>query len=145
MLDRFSHRARRVIVAAAKEAATLGHPALGTEHLLLALAYPPGVAAAVLSARGVTPERVKSHVIQYTREGAAEGSADANLVLTAEAKRSIEFALREGLSFRHQRVVPEHMLLGLLRLQDAVAAHILRDFGADLAQVRNDVITAYLP
>ncbi|MGJ9462051.1 ATP-dependent Clp protease ATP-binding subunit [Actinotignum sp. GS-2025a] len=138
MFERFTDRARRVIVLAQEEARNLKHNYLGTEHILLGLIREgEGVAAKALEALGVTLESVRTQVIDIIGEGQEPPSG--HIPFTPRAKKVIEFAMREGLQMGHSYIGTEHLLLGLTREADGVAAQVLIKLGADMSTVRNQV------
>ncbi|MGJ9558756.1 ATP-dependent Clp protease ATP-binding subunit [Actinotignum sp. GS-2025b] len=138
MFERFTDRARRVIVLAQEEARNLKHNYLGTEHILLGLIREgEGVAAKALEALGVTLESVRTQVIDIIGEGQEPPSG--HILFTPRAKKVIEFAMREGLQMGHSYIGTEHLLLGLTREADGVAAQVLVKLGADMPTVRNQV------
>ncbi|MGJ9632009.1 ATP-dependent Clp protease ATP-binding subunit [Actinotignum sp. GS-2025c] len=138
MFERFTDRARRVIVLAQEEARNLKHNYLGTEHILLGLIREgEGVAAKALEALGVTLESVRTQVIDIIGEGQEPPSG--HIPFTPRAKKVIEFAMREGLQMGHSYIGTEHLLLGLTREADGVAAQVLIKLGADMPTVRNQV------
>ncbi|MGJ9478623.1 ATP-dependent Clp protease ATP-binding subunit [Actinotignum sp. GS-2025b] len=138
MFERFTDRSRRVIVLAQEEARNLKHNYLGTEHILLGLIREgEGVAAKALEALGVTLESVRTQVIDIIGEGQEPPSG--HIPFTPRAKKVIEFAMREGLQMGHSYIGTEHLLLGLTREADGVAAQVLVKLGADMPTVRNQV------
>ncbi len=139
MLERFNEHAREVIVLAQQQARALEHDRIGTEHLLLGLLLEDeGLAARVLGSFDITVERVQEHVLQIVGRGDAPTSKQ--IPFSPHAKKVLELALREALSLAHDRIGTEHILLGLVREEEGVAARILRDFNADPAQIRNAFI-----
>ncbi len=138
MFERFTDRARRVIVLAQEEARNLKHNYLGTEHILLGLIREgEGVAAKALEALNITLEDVREQVIDIIGEGQEPPSG--HIPFTPRAKKVIEYAMREGLQLGHSYIGTEHLLLGLTREPDGVAAQVLTKLGADLPRVRNQV------
>ncbi|AWE43030.1 MULTISPECIES: ATP-dependent Clp protease ATP-binding subunit [unclassified Actinobaculum] len=138
MFERFTDRARRVIVLAQEEARNLKHNYLGTEHILLGLIREgEGVAAKALDALDITLENVRAQVIDIIGEGQEPPSG--HIPFTPRAKKVIEYAMREGLQLGHSYIGTEHLLLGLTREPDGVAAQVLVKLGADLPRVRNQV------
>jgi len=136
---RFTEYARRVIVLAREEARTLGHDFVGTEHILLGLLREgEGIAARVLMSFDITVEQVRADVVRGA--GASDDAAAERPQFTAGAKRVLELALREALSLRHNYIGTEHILLGLGRESEGVAARVLLDVGADFDSLRNTVI-----
>ncbi|MFT3943737.1 MAG: ATP-dependent Clp protease ATP-binding subunit [Ancrocorticia sp.] len=138
MFERFTDRARRVIVLAQEEARNLKHNYLGTEHILLGLIREgEGVAAKALEALNITLDDVREQVIDIIGEGQEPPSG--HIPFTPRAKKVIEYAMREGLQLGHSYIGTEHLLLGLTREPDGVAAQVLIKLGADLPRVRNQV------
>ncbi|MCI1674778.1 MAG: ATP-dependent Clp protease ATP-binding subunit [Ancrocorticia sp.] len=138
MFERFTDRARRVIVLAQEEARNLKHNYLGTEHILLGLIREgEGVAAKALEALGITLDDVRAQVIEIIGEGQEPPSG--HIPFTPRAKKVIEYAMREGLQLGHSYIGTEHLLLGLTREPDGVAAQVLTKLGADMPRVRNQV------
>ncbi len=139
MFERFTDRARRVLVLAQEEARELASGIIGTEHLLLGLIRErEGVAAKVLDTLGVTYELVREKV-EGTIDTNKEPSS-ASPPFTARVKKVLEFSLRESQQLGHNYVGTEHLLLGLVREGNGVAAKILDDLGADMARVRTQVV-----
>ena len=139
MFERFTDRARRVVVLAQDEARGLKHNYIGTEHLLLGLiAEGEGVAAKALETMGIKGEAVRASVIEIIGEG--EKPVEGHIPFTPRAKRVFELSLREALQLGHNYIGTEHLLLGLLKEGEGVAAQVLTKQGADLAQVRQTVI-----
>ena len=139
MFERFTDRARRVVVLAQDEARGLKHNYIGTEHLLLGLiSEGEGVAAKALETMGIKGEAVRASVIDIIGEG--EKPVEGHIPFTPRAKRVFELSLREALQLGHNYIGTEHLLLGLLKEGEGVAAQVLTKQGADLAQVRQTVI-----
>jgi ATP-dependent Clp protease ATP-binding subunit ClpA len=139
MFERFTDQARQVVVLAQEEARGLVHNYIGTEHILLGLLrINDNVVAQVLESLDVSLERTRSQVQQLV--GAGEEATSGQIPFTPRAKKVLELALREALSLGHNYIGPEHILLGLARENDGVAARILLDFGADSKTIRNAVI-----
>ena len=139
MFERFTDRARRVVVLAQDEARGLKHNYIGTEHLLLGLiSEGEGVAAKALEAMEIKGEAVRASVIEIIGEG--EKPVEGHIPFTPRAKRVFELSLREALQLGHNYIGTEHLLLGLLKEGEGVAAQVLTKQGADLAQVRQTVI-----
>jgi ATP-dependent Clp protease ATP-binding subunit ClpA len=139
MFERFTERARIVIVLAQEEARTLRHGYIGTEHILLGLLREEeGVAARVLESLDITVERVRAQVRRIVASG--DEVVAGQIPFTPRAKKVLELALREALSLGHNYIGPEHILLGLVREDDGVAARILLDFDADAEKIRDEVI-----
>src|ERR1700759_1827677 len=139
MFERFTERARQVVVLAQEEARTLKHNYIGTEHILLGLLREEeGLAARVLESLDITVERVRSQVVRIV--GSGEEVTSGQIPFTPRAKKGVELALREALSLGHNYIGTEHILLGLVRENEGVAARILLDFDADSDKIRNEVI-----
>ena len=139
MFERFTDRARRVVVLAQDEARGLKHNYIGTQHLLLGLiSEGEGVAAKALETMGIKGEAVRASVIEIIGEG--EKPVEGHIPFTPRAKRVFELSLREALQLGHNYIGTEHLLLGLLKEGEGVAAQVLTKQGADLAQVRQTVI-----
>ena len=139
MFERFTDRARRVVVLAQDEARGLKHNYIGTEHLLLGLiSEGEGVAAKALETMGIKGEAVRASVVEIIGEG--EKPVEGHIPFTPRAKRVFELSLREALQLGHNYIGTEHLLLGLLKEGEGVAAQVLTKQGADLAQVRQTVI-----
>src|SRR3990172_4020597 len=139
MFERFTERARQVVVLAQEEARILRHNYIGTEHLLLGLLREAdGVAARVLGTLEVTLEEVRGEVTRIVGEGDHE--SQGQIPFTPRAKKVLELALREALSLGHNYIGTEHILLGLVRENEGVAARILLDFDADAEKIRNEII-----
>ena len=139
MFERFTDRARRVVVLAQDEARGLKHNYIGTEHLLLGLiSEGEGVAAKALETMEIKGEAVRASVIEIIGEG--EKPVEGHIPFTPRAKRVFELSLREALQLGHNYIGTEHLLLGLLKEGEGVAAQVLTKQGADLARVRQTVI-----
>ncbi len=139
MFERFTERARQVVVLAQEEARTLKHNYIGTEHILLGLLREEeGLAARVLESLDITVERVRSQVVRIV--GSGEEVTAGQIPFTPRAKKVLELTLREALSLGHNYIGTEHILLGLVRENEGVAARILLDFDADSEKIRNEVI-----
>ncbi len=139
MFERFTDRARRVVVLAQEEARVLKHNYIGTEHLLLGLIHlGEGVAARALESLGVSLEAVRQQVEEVV--GVGKGSQSGHIPFTPRAKRVLELSLRESLQLGHEYIGTEHILLGLLREGEGVAAQVLVRLGADLNRVRQQVV-----
>ncbi len=139
MFERFTERARQVVVLAQEEARALRHDYIGTEHILLGLLREEeGLAARVLASLEVTVERVRSQLVRIVGRG--EEVTSGQLPFTPRAKKVLELALREALSLGHNYIGTEHILLGLVRENEGVAARVLLDFGADAEKIRDEVI-----
>ena len=139
MFERFTDRARRVVVLAQEEARMLGHNYIGTEHILLGLIHEgEGVAAKALESLGVSQEAVRQQVEEIVGQG--ERVPSGHIPFTPRAKKVLELALREALQLGHNYIGTEHILLGLIREGEGVAAQVLVKLGADLNRVRQQVI-----
>ncbi len=139
MFERFTERARQVVVLAQEEARDLKHNYIGTEHLLLGLLREgDGVAARVLGALEVSLEDVRGEIMRIVGEG--EHEAQGQIPFTPRAKKVLELALREALSLGHNYIGTEHILLGLVRESEGVAARILNDLDADGDRIRQEVM-----
>jgi ATP-dependent Clp protease ATP-binding subunit ClpA len=137
MFERFTQQARDVIVLAQEQARALEHDSIGTEHLLLGLLEEEdGAAVHVLEGLGVTAERVRAEV---ARTRAAGRATSGQIPFTARAKEVLAGALREALSLGHDHIGTEHLLLGVLSQNAAVATRILRGLGVDPGKVRGEV------
>ena len=139
MFERFTDRARRVVVLAQDEARSLNHNYIGTEHLLLGLITEgEGVAAKALESLDINKDAVRSAVIDIIGEG--EKPVEGHIPFTPRAKRVFELSLREALQLGHNYIGTEHLLLGLLKEGEGVASQVLIKLGADLGKVRQTVI-----
>ena len=139
MFERFTDRARRVIVLAQQEARDLNHNYIGTEHILLGLIQEgEGVAAKALESMGINLEDVRREVIDIIGRGSQPHTG--HVPFTPRAKKVLELALREGLQMGHKYIGTEFLLLGLIREGEGVAAQVLIKLGADLPRVRQQVI-----
>ena len=139
MFERFTDRARRVVVLAQDEARSLNHNYIGTEHLLLGLITEgEGVAAKALESLDINKDAVRSAVIDIIGEG--EKPVEGHIPFTPRAKRVFELSLREALQLGHNYIGTEHLLLGLLKEGEGVASQVLIKLGADLSKVRQTVI-----
>jgi ATP-dependent Clp protease ATP-binding subunit ClpA len=139
MFERFTDRARRVLVLAQEEARDLDHAYIGTEHILLGLIREgEGVAAKALDACGVNYDVVREKINALT-ELATNPSSDSP-PFTSRAKKVLEMALREAMQLGHSYIGTEHILLGLVRQGDGVATQILSDLGVELSQIRTQVV-----
>jgi ATP-dependent Clp protease ATP-binding subunit ClpA len=139
MFERFTDRARRVVVLAQEQARLLNHDYLGTEHLLLGLtAEDQGVAATALESLGIRLEAIQSQVEEIIGRG--ESPPGGQIPFTPQAKKVLELSLREAKQLGHDYIGTEHLLLGLLREGEGVAAQVLVKLGADLSRVRQQVI-----
>ena len=139
MFERFTDRARRVVVLAQEEARLLNHNYIGTEHILLGLIHEgEGVAAKALESLGISLEAVRNQVEEIIGQGGA--SPSGHIPFTPRAKKVLELSLREALQLGHNYIGTEHILLGLIREGEGVAAQVLVKLGADLSRVRQQVI-----
>src|SRR5213076_684874 len=139
MFERFTDRARRVVVLAQEEARMLNHNYIGTEHILLGLIHEgEGVAAKSLESLGIALEGVRSQVEEIIGQG--QQAPSGHIPFTPRAKKVLELSLREALQLGHNYIGTEHILLGLIREGEGVAAQVLVKLGADLSRVRQQVI-----
>src|SRR5215211_6971238 len=139
MFERFTERARQVVVLAQDEARALKHNYIGTEHILLGLLREEeGLAARVLESLDITVEEVRAQVARIVGQG--DEVTTGQIPFTPRAKKVLELALREALSLGHNYIGTEHILLGLVRENEGVAARILLDFDADAEKIRNEII-----
>jgi ATP-dependent Clp protease ATP-binding subunit ClpC len=139
MFERFTDRARRVVVLAEEEARMLDHNYIGTEHVLLGLIHEgEGVAAMTLDTLHISLEAVRQQVEEIIGRGQAASSG--HIPFTPRAKKVLELSLRESLQLGHDFIGTEHILLGLIREGEGVAAQVLQRLGADLNRVRQTVI-----
>jgi ATP-dependent Clp protease ATP-binding subunit ClpA len=139
LFERFTDRARRVIVLAQEEARALRHDYIGTEHILLGLIHEgEGVAAKALEALGIGLQAVRQQVEELIGQG--EEQRSGHIPFTPRAKKVLELSLRESQQLGHNYIGTEHILLGLIREGDGVAAQVLVRLGADLNRVRQQVI-----
>ena len=135
MFEKFTDRARRVVVLAQEEARLLNHNAIGTEHLLLGIVHEgKGVAAQTLQALDIRLAAVRNAIEREVPRGASPGVG--TLSFSPRAKKSLENALRESLQLGHNYIGTVHMLLGLIRTGDSRAARVLADLGATFDRVR---------
>ena len=138
MFERFTVRARRVVVLAQEEARELGHNYIGTEHLLLGLIREDeGMAARALDGLGISRPAVREQVLKLAVRGGHAGSG--HIPFTPRAKKALELSLREALQLGHNHIGTEHILLGLIREGEGVAAQVLAELGADLDRARAKV------
>jgi len=139
MFERFTDRARRVVVLAQEEARMLNHNYIGTEHILLGLMHEgEGVAAKALESLGISLDAVRHQVEVIIGQG--QQAPSGHIPLTPRAKKVLELADREARALGHNYIDTEHILLGLIREGDGVAAQVLVTLGADLNRVRQQVI-----
>ena len=139
MFERFTDRAKRVVVLAQVEARRLNHNYIGTEHLLLGLvAEEEGVAARALTALGISIDKVRQEVQEIVGSGTSPPTG--HIPFTPRAKKALELSLREALTLGHNYIGTEHMLLGLVTEGEGVAAVALSRLGASLSRVRQEVV-----
>lgn len=139
MFERFTDRARRVVVLAQEEAKMLNHNYIGTEHILLGLIHEgEGVAAKALESLGISLDAVREQVQDIIGQGQQQPTG--HIPFTPRAKKVLELSLREALQLGHNYIGTEHILLGLIREGEGVAAQVLVKLGADLNRVRQQVI-----
>jgi len=139
MFERFTDRARRVVVLAQEEARMLNHNYIGTEHILLGLIHEgEGVAAKALTSLGISLEAVRQQVEEIIGQG--QQAPSGHIPFTPRAKKVLELSLREALQLGHNYIGTEHILLGLIREGEGIAAQVLVRLGADLNRVRVQVI-----
>ncbi|MEL0256467.1 MAG: Clp protease N-terminal domain-containing protein, partial [Pontimonas sp.] len=139
MFERFTDRARRVVVLAQEEAKMLNHNYIGTEHILLGLIHEgEGVAAKALESLEISLEAVREQVQEIIGQG--QQAPTGHIPFTPRAKKVLELSLREALQLGHNYIGTEHILLGLIREGEGVAAQVLVKLGADLNRVRQQVI-----
>jgi ATP-dependent Clp protease ATP-binding subunit ClpC len=139
MFERFTERARQVVVLAQDEARVLRHNYIGTEHLLLGLLREEeGIAARVLESLDITVEEVRAQVGRIVGQG--DEVTTGQIPFTPRAKKVLELALREAQAMGHNYIGTEHVLLGLVRENSGVAARILLDFGADAEKIRSEIV-----
>src|SRR5579859_7432520 len=139
MFERFTDRARRVVILAQEEARRLKHNYIGTEHILLGLIREgEGVAAVTLKALGISPDPVRQQVEEIIGRG--QETPQGHIPFTPRAKKVLELSLRESNQLGHNYIGTEHILLGLIREGHGVAAKVLVKLGAELNKVRQQVI-----
>jgi len=139
MFERFTERARQVVVLAQEESRTLKHNYIGTEHILLGLLREAeGLAARALASLDITVEHVRAQVVRIV--GSGEEVTSGQIPFTPRAKKVLELALREALSLGHDYIGTEHILLGLVRENNGIATQILLDCDADAETIRDEVI-----
>src|SRR5947208_1361579 len=140
MFERFTDRARRVVVLAQEKARMLSHNYIGTEHILLGLIHEgEGVAAKALESLGISLEAVRSQVEEIIGQG--QQAPSGHIPFTPRAKKVLELSLREALQLGHSYIGTEHMLLGIVREGEGVAAQVLERGGVTLDAVRAGVIS----
>jgi ATP-dependent Clp protease ATP-binding subunit ClpC len=139
VFERFTDRARQVVVLAQDEARALKHNYIGTEHILLGLLREEeGLGARVLESFDITVEEVRAQVVQIVGRG--DEAVTGQIPFTPRAKKVLELSLREALSLGHDYIGTEHVLLGLVRAGDGVAMKILRDFDAGAGNIRAEIV-----
>jgi ATP-dependent Clp protease ATP-binding subunit ClpC len=139
MFERFTDRARRVVVLAQQEARDLDHNYIGTEHILLALLDEgQGVAAKALTAMGIDQDAARQRVVEVIGRG--QGASPGHIPFTPRAKKVLELSLRQALQLGHHYIGTEHILLGVIAEGDGVGAHVLVDLGAALDRTRQQVV-----
>src|SRR5215469_17944651 len=139
MFERFTNRSRRVVVLAQEEARVLKHSYIGTEHILLGIIHEgEGVAATVLTSLGISLEAVRQQVEEIIGQG--HQAPSGHIPFTPRAKTALELSLREALQLGHDYIGTEHLLLGVLREGQGVAAQVLVRVGADLSRTRETVL-----
>ena len=139
MFERFTAEARRTVVLAQDEAHRMGHGQIGTEHLLLALLQDAETQATqALRDAAIRPEEVRAEIERTVPGGTPQ--PPGHLPFTPRSKKVLELALRESIKARHRNIEPEHILLGLLREGEGLAAQVLVSLGADLEELRTDVV-----
>jgi ATP-dependent Clp protease ATP-binding subunit ClpC len=144
MFERFDQRARRVVVRAQEEARMLNHDYIGTEHILLGLIdVGEGVAAKALESLGISLDAVRQQVGEVIGQG--QQAPSGHIPFTPRAKKVLELSLRESLQLGHGYIGTEHILLGLIREGDGVAAQVLVKLGADLNRVPQQVLQLLQP
>jgi ATP-dependent Clp protease ATP-binding subunit ClpC len=138
VFERFTDRARRVVVLAQEESRLLDHNVIGTEHVLLGMLHEgEGIAAQVLGAAGISLEGARAKVGETTRR--EPSSPPGHIPFTPRAKKSLEYALREAIALGSTFVGTEHLLLGMLREGRGVGIRVLMDLGADADSIRDEV------
>jgi len=144
VFERFTERARKAVVLAQEEARSFKHDYIGTEHLLLGLLrVEEGMAARVLATLGITLDAVRAQVAQIVGKG--DETMHGQIPFTPRAKKVLELSLREALAVGHNYIGTEHILLGLVRENDGVAARIMAELGADAPRVREAVLAELGP
>ena len=139
MFERFTDRSRRVVVLAQEEARTLNHEYIGTEHILLGLIREgAGTGAKALESLGISLDTVRREVQEIIGQG--QHAPSGHIPFTPQAKKVLELTLSESKALGHNYIGTEHILLGLIREGDGVAAQVLVKLGADLSRVRQQVV-----
>jgi ATP-dependent Clp protease ATP-binding subunit ClpC len=140
MFERFTDRARRVVVLAQEEARTLNHDYIGTEHILLALIRESGgIAAQALESLGITEEAARQQVEEIIGRG-QQDPPRGHIPFTPRAKKALQLSMREAIALGHAYIGTEHILLGLLRQDDGAVIRVLNGLGVDPNRVRQQVI-----
>ncbi|NQT06582.1 MAG: ATP-dependent Clp protease ATP-binding subunit [Candidatus Omnitrophica bacterium] len=140
MFNRFTERARRVILLAKEEAKRFNHDYIGTEHLLLGLIREgEGVAAAVLMSLGLDPTKIRMEVERLVQPGPS-AAISGDIPFTPKAKRAIELSMEEARQFGHNYIGTEHLLLGLIKEGEGVASEVLTNLGLDANKVKDEVM-----
>ena len=143
MFERFTGRARQVVVLAQEEARLLKHNYIGTEHILLGLLREEeGIAARVLGQLDIEIDEVRSQISRVIGQG-DEPQQSGQIPFTPRAKKVLDLSLREAVAMKHNYIGTEHILLGLVRENEGVASRILLSLGADADKVRNEVVRAF--
>ena len=138
MFERFTDRARRVLVLAQEEARLLNHNFIGTEHILLGLIHEQeGVAARALTELGISLEAVRGQVEEIIGQG--QRAPTGHIPFTPRAKKVLELSLREAINLKDDHIGTEHILLGILRESSGLAARVLSELGTDPAALRSEV------
>jgi ATP-dependent Clp protease ATP-binding subunit ClpC len=141
MFERFTDRARRVVVQAQQEARALGHNYISTEHLLLGLIREGnGVGAKALESLGVRTAALRERVEEVVGAGDAPRPSSGHIPFTPRAKQVLRLSLTEALRFGHNYIGTEHLLLALIQERDGVAGQVLAAAGADLGRARAEVV-----
>ena len=139
MFERFTDRARRVVVTAQNEARSHDHDYIGTEHILLGLIDEgSGVGVKVFASMGISTDAVRQQVEEIIGRG--QGAPQGHIPFTPPSKKVLELSLREALDLGHTYIGTEHILLGLIREDEGVAARVLAGFGVDLNRAREQVV-----
>src|SRR5438874_1951176 len=139
MFERFTEGARQVVVLATDEARGLRHNYIGTEHLLLGLLREEeGLAARALESLKISQDEVRAQVARIV--GVGDDVTTGQIPFTPRGKKVLELAMREALSLGHRYIGTEHILLGVARENEGVAARIMLDFGVDAERIRNEVV-----
>jgi ATP-dependent Clp protease ATP-binding subunit ClpC len=142
VFERFTEQARQVVVMAQEEARALGHDYIGTEHILLGLLRDSdGTAARALASLGVTLVAARAQVVEAVGYRTGQGLTGGQIPFTPRGKKALELALRESLNLGQNYVGSEHLLLGLIRVEDGMAARVLLTLGADAEKIGREVIS----